>query len=124
MTNDIVERLREDANTFWCSTSGEPTTQPLLREAADEIERLRDQNSKLLSTNYDIGKGRDRFQSWLFSAESLLQAAKVELDWWADQHPCCRGHQEDLLVRIAEHWAGKPAGFPGAGQYSIAADKS
>ena len=33
---------------------------------------------------------------------SLLREAQAELEWWLKEHYCCRGHEGDLLERIAE----------------------
>jgi len=52
----------------------------IMRRAADEIERLQDQNSSLLATNYDLRKERDRMTDFLEEARWLLSNAIANCD--------------------------------------------
>lgn len=39
---------------------------------------------------------------------AALVAAKTEIEWWADEHRCCKGHQAEAIEQIDAALA-KPA---------------
>lgn len=39
---------------------------------------------------------------------AALVAAKAEIEWWADEHSCCEGHQAEAIEQIDAALA-KPA---------------
>lgn len=58
------------------------------------------------SGQYGVRSVEAAWRGWQMreAAEAnLLREAKVEIEWWIDEHPCCRGHEEDLLERIDAH---------------------
>jgi hypothetical protein len=33
--------------------------------------------------------------------DTLLAEARTEIAWWLEEHRCCRGHEGDLVARLA-----------------------
>jgi uncharacterized protein YdcH (DUF465 family) len=78
----LVQRLR---NTTFLQVS-HPHFAPIAEashEAADEIERLQDQNSLLLVTNYDLRKERDRMTDELAEAREWIEETghRISCPW-------------------------------------------
>ena len=64
MSDDIVTRLRELGR--YVNTEGGRWFEPITTEAADEIERLREENASLKATLDETSRERDRWMSQTF----------------------------------------------------------
>lgn len=78
----------------------EKQTVPVTDELAELREKVRLQRL-LIDTMTGIAHDRERTMAEqvrvLGVAHTTLLAAKAEIEWWAEEHGCCLGH-EDLAI--------------------------